>query len=124
MMGNEEMSGFLRRMTELMEEQSRWAAIGAKSVLNSKEAAQYLGVTVDRVRHMVMDREIVCYRNSKGRVSFRKSDIESYLASKRFGTKEEDEAAADTYTAARRHNPKAKLGDIAGRQSERLKNVM
>lgn len=49
-----------------------------KEVLNTEECAIYLNVSPDRVRHMVTDREIPCYKY-RGKNYFKRSELESTL---------------------------------------------
>lgn len=71
--------------------------LSAKEVLSVKEVAALISRSESRVRHLVSQREIPHYKNDKGQVSFRKSEIESWLLGQKIPT------AAETYSLASTH---------------------
>lgn len=71
-------------------------------VMNVKEVAAFLKLSESRIRHMVAGKEIPHYRNSKGQVSFKKSEIEAWRLGERVKTNEELEIQAATYMALKR----------------------
>jgi excisionase family DNA binding protein len=70
--------------------------ISSKAVLNTREVAIMLGVTEDRVRHLVSARDIPHYRQ-KNRVYFKKSEIENWQLARRVPTNDEIQSRAATY---------------------------
>lgn len=74
-------------------------SLSVNEVLNVREAAALLGKSESRVRHMVAAREIPHYKNDKGQVSFRKSEIEQWRLGRRVPTVYETESKAQTHIA-------------------------
>lgn len=76
--------------------------IGMKNVLDVREVAAMLGVTVDHIRHLVSSRSIPHYKKG-ARVFFRKSEIEEWQLETRIATHAETCIAAATRIATKRH---------------------
>ncbi len=77
-------------------------SLKVKEVLSVKEVAALLGRTENRIRHLVSAREIPHYKNERGQVSFRKSEIEEWQLGQRIPTNAEINNIATTYTALKR----------------------
>ena len=71
-------------------------------VLNVKEVAILIKKSESRVRHMVADRDIPHYKNDKGQISFRKSEIEAWRLGQRVPTNAEVNSQAATRIAISR----------------------
>ncbi|WP_289769143.1 helix-turn-helix domain-containing protein [Muribaculum intestinale] len=71
-------------------------------VLNVKEVAILIKKSESRVRHMVADRDIPHYKNDKGQISFRKSEIEAWRLGQRVPTNAEITSRAATHIAISR----------------------
>lgn len=67
-----------------------------KNVLNVEETAFYIGITADRVRHLMKDRVIPYYIQGK-RAYFKREEIEAYLTKNRAMSLEESNQKADNY---------------------------
>lgn len=76
--------------------------IGMKNVLDVRETATMLGVTVDHIRHLVSSRSIPHYKKG-ARVYFKKSEIEDWQLETRIATHAELKSAAATHIASKRH---------------------
>ncbi|MBD5312482.1 MAG: helix-turn-helix domain-containing protein [Bacteroides sp.] len=72
-------------------------SIGVKEVLNVREAAAMLGISADRVRHLVSDKVLPHYRNAAGRVTFLRSELTDWCLATRVPTQKEIESQAATY---------------------------
>lgn len=67
-----------------------------KKVLTVKEAAQFLGISADRLYHIVAARDIPFYRNGTKLIRFDREELEAWLKLKRVPTNDElMNAAAD-----------------------------
>lgn len=87
-------------MEELLERLKRiemFTLIGAKDVFTVKEAAIYLGVSADRVYHLVSAKEIPCYKKNAKSVYFKKSELEDWMLQNRQMSNDEAEAIAERY---------------------------
>lgn len=96
---------------ERMERIDTWCAISAKSVLNSREAAQYLGITPDTLYRLARDRALPSC--GTGRKYYVKSDLDNYLAN--LGTRTRTRAEVEAEAAS-------VLQDIRQRREERQRN--
>lgn len=76
--------------------------MGMKEVLNVKEVAVLIQISESRVRHLVSARDIPHYKNDRGQVSFRKSEVEAWRLGQRVPTNAETDRQAETYIANRR----------------------
>ncbi len=78
--------------------------IGAKSVLTLGETARYLGLSEDRVYHLVSDREIPCYKKNRRAVYFKKSELDDWMLQNRQKSNAEIEAEATRYCLTHKMN--------------------
>lgn len=77
-------------------------SMSVSEVLNVKEVAILIKKSESRVRHMVADRDIPHYKNDKGQISFRKSEIEAWRLGLRVPTNAEVNGQAATHIAISR----------------------
>lgn len=68
-----------------------------KEVLNVAEAAILLDLSEDRLRHLVSDRKVPHYKSETGRVSFRKTELDTWRLGTRVPTQQEIDSQATTY---------------------------
>lgn len=73
------------------------ALIGAKNVLTLTEAAYYLGISEDRVYHLVCSKDIPCYKKHRRAIYFKKTELEEWMLQNRQKSNEEIEAEAIRY---------------------------
>lgn len=73
--------------------------IGITEVLDVQDVALLIKRSEGAIRNMVSKREIPHYKNERGNVTFRKSEIEEWQLGKRIPTIEEITTKAVTYTA-------------------------
>lgn len=73
------------------------ALIGAKNVLTLGEAAYYLGLSENRVYHLVSSKDIPCYKKNRRAVYFKKSELEEWMLQNRQKSNAEIEAEAARY---------------------------
>lgn len=77
-------------------------SMSVTEVLTVKEVAILIKKSESRVRHMVADRDIPHYKNDKGQISFRKSEIEAWRLGQRVPTNAEMNSQAATRIAISR----------------------
>ncbi|MBD5144167.1 MAG: helix-turn-helix domain-containing protein [Ruminococcus sp.] len=77
-------------------------SIGVKDVLSVKEAAAMLGKSESRIRHLVSSRQIPHYRNDAGRITFLKSELETWLLGSHVPTASEISSLAATHIIKKR----------------------
>lgn len=77
-------------------------SMSVTEVLTVKEVAILIKKSEGRVRHMVADRDIPHYKNDKGQISFRKSEIEAWRLGQRVPTNAEVNSQAATRIAISR----------------------
>ena len=87
---NEEIKSQLDRIEQ-------YSMIAAKNVLNIKEAAFILGMSVNGVRFIVRQHEIPCYKPNVNRLYFKKSDLEDWMLQNRSKSMSEIESEAAAY---------------------------
>lgn len=85
----------LKRIEALM-------SMSVTEVLTVKEVAILIKKSESRIRHMVADRDIPHYKNDKGQISFRKSEIEAWRLGQRVPTNAEVNSQAATRIAISR----------------------
>lgn len=74
-------------------------AAGAKKVMTVQEAALFLGMSADRLYHLVNARGIPFYRNGTKRIRFDRDELEVWLKQERIATDDElMNAAAEVTT--------------------------
>ena len=91
----------MMNIEERLERIERLIAMSAKNVLNTKDVALMLGVSEGRIRHLVSDRMIPCYKRGTKNY-FIKAEVEKWLTSERVETCEEINSLASTYIATKR----------------------
>lgn len=84
------------RIEERLLSLERLILCSTKKVLNTEECAKYLNVSADRVRHMVTNKEIPCYK-FKGKNYFNREELEATIMQDRQPTQTEIEAEAMKY---------------------------
>lgn len=85
----------IKEQLDRIEEYSR---IGAKNVLNIREAAFILDMTVQAVRQKVREHEIAAYKPNVNRLYFLKEDLERWMLQNRSSSKIEMESEAEAYS--------------------------
>lgn len=70
-----------------------------RTMLNSKEAAEYIGVKMSYFRKMMMNRVIPMYKPSGKLCFFDKDDLDRYMRSVRLASQSEIEQEAAEYEA-------------------------
>lgn len=76
-----------------------YAMIAAKSVLNIKEAAFILGMSVEGVRLIARNHQIPYYKPNINRLYFKKSELEDWMTQNRSKSMAEIESEAAAYCA-------------------------
>lgn len=75
----------------------QYAMIAAKNVLNIKEAAIILGMSVEGVRFIVRNGKIPSYKPNPHRIYFKKSELEDWMTQNRSKSTAEIESEAEAY---------------------------
>ncbi len=70
--------------------------IGSKEVFNVEEAAIFLGISKDRLYHLVSDKAVPYYKRGNSNY-FKKTELESWMTAERIKTKQEIEEQAKSY---------------------------
>ena len=83
-----------------MNEVVTWARIAAKNVLNIDEAAMYIGVAVGTM-YNIANCHSLHYSKNRGRLFFKKSDIDEWLMSSPVPSVKELQATAAKYLTKR-----------------------
>ena len=81
---------------ERLEKIERLIILQTKTVYNVRELSWVLGITEDRVRHLMLEGEFPYYKVGN-RTYFKKEEIESWMTKRRFDSRDEIEAKAATY---------------------------
>lgn len=81
---------------ERLEKIERLIILQTKNVYNVRELSWVLGITEDRVRHLMQESEFPYYKVGN-RTYFKKEEIEAWMTRKRFESRDEIEARAATY---------------------------
>lgn len=68
-----------------------------RKLLTSKEAAQYLGISLSFLRKMMMNRIIPLYKPNGKLCYFDPEDLDTYLTSVRISSQDEIKARANEY---------------------------
>ena len=79
-----------------IKEIKRTLLIYTKEALTTEELSVFTGLSKDRIRHLVMEKKIPYYK-PKGRLYFRKSEIEGWMLSNRMAPDDEIEEQAVGY---------------------------
>lgn len=77
-------------------------AMSVSEVMTVRDVALLLGRSESRIRHLVSRRDIPHYKNDRGQVTFRKSEIEEWRLGQRVPTNAEIESKAATHIAVSR----------------------
>ena len=83
---------------ERLERIEKLILISSKNVLSVREAALMLDISDSRVRHLISEKALPHYKQGK-KLYLKKSEMESWMLSKRFASKSEIESKASTYVA-------------------------
>lgn len=87
----------MEELTERLGRIEKLLLLQSKEVLNVAEAAMILGLSEDRLRHLVSDRKVPHYKSETGRVSFKKSELDTWRLGTRVPTQQEIDTQATTY---------------------------
>lgn len=82
----------------ILERIEKYTLLAAKSVLTVKDLSLLIGISEDRIRHLVCGREIPYYKQGT-KVYFKKSEIEDWQLAKRIPTAAELKTLAATRSA-------------------------
>lgn len=85
-------------ITARLDRIEQMATIGAKTVLNLKEAAAFMGYTTQWVYRMTVRKDIPYYKRG-AKTFFRKSELEDWMTGHRVMSDEEINGAASLYVA-------------------------
>ncbi len=87
------MNDILRELREI----KKILLLGSKEVLNVDDVATMLGVSKDRVYHMVSSRDLPCYKRGNRSVFFKKKEIEEWMLEDKQESNDEIRAKAVSY---------------------------
>lgn len=82
---------------EQLDRIEQYSMIAAKSMLNIKEAAFILGMSVEGVKMNVRKRIIPCYKPNENRLYFKKCELEDWMMQNRCKSMAEIESEAAAY---------------------------
>ena len=82
---------------EQLDRIEQYSLIAAKNVLNIKEAAIILGMTVRGVRENVRKHILPCYKPNINLLYFKKSELEEWMTQNRRKSMEELKSEAESY---------------------------
>lgn len=82
---------------EQLDRIEQYSMIAAKSMLNIKEAAFILGMSVEGVRMNVRNHVLPCYKPNINRIYFKKSELEDWMMQNRSKSMAEIESEAAAY---------------------------
>ena len=82
---------------EQLDRIEQYSQIAAKNVLNIKEAAIILGMTVRGVRENVRNRILPCYKPNVNRLYFKKNELEEWMTQNRRKSMAELKSEAAAY---------------------------
>ena len=88
-----------REIKEQLDRIEQYAMIAAKSMLNIKEAAIILGMTVEGVRYLARNNTLPYYKPNVHRLYFKKSELEDWMMQNRSKSMTEIESEAAAYCA-------------------------
>lgn len=86
-----------REIKEQLDRIEQYAMIAAKSMLNIKEAAIILGMTVEGVRYLARNNTLPYYKPNVHRLYFKKSELEDWMMQNRSKSMTEIESEAAAY---------------------------
>lgn len=88
-----------QEIKEQLDRIEQYSMIAAKSMLNIKEAAFILGMTVEGVRMNVRNHILPYYKPNINRLYFKKSELEDWMMQNRSKSMAEIESEATAYCA-------------------------
>lgn len=86
-----------KEIKEQLDRIEQYAMIAAKSMLNIKEAAIILGMTIEGVRYLVRNNTLPYYKPNVHRLYFKKSELEDWMMQNRSKSMTEIESEAAAY---------------------------
>lgn len=86
-----------KEIKEQLDRIEQYAMIAAKSMLNIKEAAIILGMTIEGVRCLVRNNTLPYYKPNINRLYFKKSELEDWMMQNRSKSMTEIESEAAAY---------------------------
>lgn len=86
-----------QEIKEQLDRIEQYSLIAAKNVLNIKEAAIILGMTVRGVRENVRKHILPCYKPNINLLYFKKSELEEWMMQNRSKSMAEIESEAESY---------------------------
>lgn len=90
------------RIEKMLQQLSQDSSKSAKEVMDSREVAQYLGVSPEYIRQLISQHKIPYFKNQSGtRNFFRRADIDNWRASSRIKTDHELRVEVRTQLAAK-----------------------
>lgn len=92
----------MRTIQQSLERIETLLSLRVKEVLSVKEVAALLGKSESRIRHMASGREIPHYKNSQGKLSFLRKEIDDWLLGTKVLTNQELGIQASTRIALKR----------------------
>lgn len=93
----------INEIKKRLESIERLLMLSAKNVYNKAELSMWLGISEDRISHLVCAREIP-YSKCNGKLYFEKERIERWLTSQSYETNEEmiTKATSDNYLSRKK----------------------
>ena len=86
-----------QEIKEQLDRIEQYAMIAAKNMLNIKEAAIILGMTVEGVRYLARNNTLPYYKPNVHRLYFKKSELEEWMTQNRMKSMEELKSEAEAY---------------------------
>ena len=86
-----------QEIKEQLDRIEKYSMIAAKSMLNIKEAAIILGMTVEGVRYLARNNTLHYYKPNVHRLYFKKSELEDWMMQNRSKSMTEIESEAAAY---------------------------
>ena len=86
-----------QEIKEQLDRIEQYAMIAAKSMLNIKEAAIILNMTVEGVRYNVRNNTLPYYKPNINRLYYKKSELEEWMTQNRRKSMEELKSEAEAY---------------------------
>lgn len=91
------LAGRLDAITAKLDTLERFVLLNNKSMLNTDEAAKYIGLSKDRLYSLTSQRQIPCYKNGGKRTFYAKSDLDEWMRGTRRASQEEIDNTALAY---------------------------
>lgn len=93
----------LEALSEQIGRVERLVSLGAKSVLDAREAAAFTGLSLKHIYRLTSERRIPFYRKNR-KIYFKKTELESWLTENKVMSAAEVESRAATYVAIHSNN--------------------